>query len=190
MEVLSDISTGHVKRISWASYGSKPDLWFFSYKTEHGAVPTYRIGKGAPEALLRFISELARLNLASIRVQFGNKSSFVAWSGTIWAASHDLAVRAGLKEMSSSCQETSGFTMGSLKHETLDNVQWHQDGSWYIKSNDRHIGKFQGAIMRRAWAGLWKGTAAKDLNSKLQGELAVSQASCCHAMTNMTSTLP
>ncbi|KAF3032915.1 hypothetical protein E8E12_003440 [Didymella heteroderae] len=50
MEVLDFNSSNPVRKITWASYGSHPDSWFFAYELGDGS-STFQAGEGTPPAL-------------------------------------------------------------------------------------------------------------------------------------------
>lgn len=141
------------------------------------ATCTFRLGQGAPSALREFIQRLGSSdNVTSfLRVQLGDKESFVVWASKAWACSdvpHPLRVQ--LCRLSSTSREYNGFMRGSLKNGTLDNVQWHRDGTFYVKSGGLHFWNYQAEIIRAAWKELWKRPGHERLGSTSLNELAVS----------------
>ncbi|KAF1848906.1 uncharacterized protein K460DRAFT_304513 [Cucurbitaria berberidis CBS 394.84] len=173
-KVLSEVSAGHIKKIVWASYGSDAESWFFAFETTDGA-NAFQIGHNTPIALRQFILLLSESEhlLASLRVQLGDKESFVVWTHTVWACS-DIphALQDKLCQLSSAFRESHGVTKGSLKSGTLDNVQWHRNGTFYAKTPSRHTGFYTTKFMLAAWNELWKERGPEQLSSKIQNELA------------------
>ena len=66
------------------------------------------------------------------------------------------------------------ITTGRLRDGTLDNVQWHLNGSHYIKNDDHHEWKFTTDSVRSAWDELWKGLTEEERKRAIVDELAVS----------------
>lgn len=82
--VCQDLLSGKIKRVLWASFGSEPNSFHFSYEMKDGN-RAYRSGDGIPSCLKLFIQHVSRFSvqMASIlRVQLGDNGSYVAWSGT------------------------------------------------------------------------------------------------------------
>ena len=89
LPIASAIAAGSIKKITWASYGFKPESWFFAFELANGK-PTFECGRDIPLALASFIKRLKvsdRL-LATLRVQLGDSDSFVAWSSSAWACAN------------------------------------------------------------------------------------------------------
>jgi methylenetetrahydrofolate dehydrogenase (NADP+)/methenyltetrahydrofolate cyclohydrolase/formyltetrahydrofolate synthetase len=176
-KLLSDVSAGHVKKIAWASYGSKSGSWFFAWELKDGAL-AFMVGPDIPLALRSFIQAIeGSASLRSgLRVQLGAAESFVAWSGTTWACANvPTQLEARLREGSSGSREGEGIINGSLRgSRTLDNVQWPANGSYYIKSGDRHLWNFQAKLVSSEWNNLWKGAGRDERMHKIEEELAVS----------------
>ncbi|KAL6705085.1 hypothetical protein ACN47E_007344 [Coniothyrium glycines] len=172
--VAEDIATGCVERVIWASFGSEPDSWFFSYETTGDSVPTHRIGTGIPSSLQSHIARNNWTTEASLRIQFGASGSYIVWSGTEWASHqipHRLCERL-VQGCNSMVHSTSDIRFGTLHHGTIDNIQWHHDGSWYIKSCGRHMGDFQAMVMQQAWLTFWTLKTTNDLVPTIHDELA------------------
>jgi hypothetical protein len=173
--------SGRAKKITWASYGSKAGSWFYVWELEDGT-PQFMIGPDIPSALKSFVqvvqgSESLR---SGLRVQLGAADSFVAWSGNVWAcAKVPIQLETKLREGSSASREGKEITNGSLRDvRTLDNVQWHANGSYYIKSGHRHLWNFQSKLMSLAWNKLWQGLGRDERMRKIIEELAVSMQAC------------
>lgn len=173
--ILDRISDARIKRIHWVSFGCHLDSWFILYETPEGRLD-YDFGSAIPRAADRFLSERARPDrkISAHYVQLGDAESFVAWTKSHWACSYvPEPLRHALCRMSSEYIGSDYLTTGYLTRGTLDNVQWHRDGSFYVKSGDRHIGYYQADITRKAWAHLWSEGKAP-LRDRIQAELAVS----------------
>jgi hypothetical protein len=54
----------------------------------------------------------------------------------------------------------------------LDNVQWHANGSFYIKSGDRHLWLFHAKLVLSAWTELWNEQERDARLRKINDELA------------------
>ncbi|KAH7383835.1 hypothetical protein BKA66DRAFT_529275 [Pyrenochaeta sp. MPI-SDFR-AT-0127] len=174
MDFFTAISIGYVKMILWASFGTEPESWFLAYKTNDGT-SAFRLGKDAPVALYELVQRLNKPNnrLSSLRVQLGDGESFVLWSQKAWACSNvPQLLQVKLCQLSSTFREYNSVMKGSLKQGTLDNVQWHRDGTFYMKSGKFHVWHYHADIMRAAWHELWRDTGYKRLDSKLENELA------------------
>ena len=141
------------------------------------------VGPDIPSALRSFIqavqgSEPLR---SGIRVQLGAANSFVVWTGTAWACANvPPQLEAKLREGSSGSREGNKITNGSLrKSRKLDNVQWHANGSYYIKSGDRHLWYFQSRLVSLEWNRLWESVGRDERMGRINEELAVSIHACC-----------
>lgn len=171
MKVLGDISNGTTKTITWASYGSWPDSWFFAYQLEDGT-RTFSVGADIPLALQLFLEKIKPVvHLCSaLRVQLGNNDSFIAWSGTSWAC-HGVpkALEAELSQMSWTHMRCATVTKGSLK-SNLKQIAWHGDGSYFVESQEGYYWNFESSVARQAWSRLW---VRKPTHSELS-ELVVS----------------
>ena len=66
------------------------------------------------------------------------------------------------------------MTKGELRNGTLDNVQWHANGSFYIKSGHLHLVNFQSELMSSKWNELWGSLVRSERMRKINEELAVS----------------
>jgi hypothetical protein len=64
------------------------------------------------------------------------------------------------------------MTKGSLRSGTLDNIQWHANGSFYIKSGARHIWYFNTKLASSTWNDLWKEQGRDERMRKINAELA------------------
>ncbi|KAJ4372999.1 hypothetical protein N0V83_003290 [Neocucurbitaria cava] len=171
--IVLDLFYG-ASRVVWASFGSNRDSWFFTCEAKNGNRAFY-CGDGIPAALLQFLRQLnvSQAVNSSLRVQLGGSESFVVWVGTTWAC-HNVPglLRVKLCEMSSASHEWNGVTRGSLMSGTLNNVQWHHSGVYYIKSGNRHIWDFQTDIFRAGWYLLWNEPASGKLELEVKNDLA------------------
>ncbi|CAN9150388.1 unnamed protein product [Alternaria alternata] len=133
-------------------------------------------GPEIPPALRSYIQavEASETLRSGIRVQLGAADSFVVWSGTAWACADVPAqLEAKLREGSSGFREGNHITNGSLRDSrTLDNIQWHANGSYYIKSGDHHLWNFQANLVRVEWNKLWKGARQDERMVRINKELA------------------
>jgi methylenetetrahydrofolate dehydrogenase (NADP+)/methenyltetrahydrofolate cyclohydrolase/formyltetrahydrofolate synthetase len=140
------------------------------------------IGPEIPPALRSYIQavEASETLRSGIRVQLGAADSFVVWSGTAWACADVPAqLEAKLREGSSGFRKSNHITNGSLRDSrTLDNIQWHANGSYYIKSGDRHLWNFQANLVCVEWNKLWKGARQDERMVRINKELAVSVRAC------------
>ncbi|KAI4956932.1 hypothetical protein J4E86_005404 [Alternaria arbusti] len=166
---------GLVKKITWASHGSRPESWFFVWEPEDGTTH-FMVGPDVPSALKSFIQTIqdSEYLRSGLRVQLGAADSFVAWSGTVWACANiPIQLQAKLQEGSSATREGNGIINGELRvARTLDNVQWNANGSYYIKSGDRHLWNFEAKLMSIEWNKLWKGLEGDERMRKINEELA------------------
>jgi methylenetetrahydrofolate dehydrogenase (NADP+)/methenyltetrahydrofolate cyclohydrolase/formyltetrahydrofolate synthetase len=162
----------NMKKVLWASFGDTPESWFFSFELKNGLV-SVRLGDGAPYALHDYIDNISTSNhlLGSLRVQLGNNASYVLWSRTLWAC-HNIPedLCAQLCGLSSNSRVSKGVTKGSLKEQSVTNVQWHEDGSFYIRTSDTHAWNFCANILHGAWRKMW----GDSMGPKDPTELAVS----------------
>jgi methylenetetrahydrofolate dehydrogenase (NADP+)/methenyltetrahydrofolate cyclohydrolase/formyltetrahydrofolate synthetase len=124
---------------------------------------------------MNYVKNLSTSNhlLGSLRVQLGNNGSYVLWSRTIWAC-HNIPedLRAQLCDLSSNSRVSWGVTMGSLRGRRVVNVQWHEDGSFYLRTMGWHTWKFGANILQGAWRTMW----GDSMKPKDPAELAVSGA--------------
>lgn len=138
-----------------------------------------RLGDGLPPALRNYINRLKESSqdlLSIVRVQLGAHGSFVVWAGTAWACFNvPVALQERLIAMSSGTRTFNGMILGSIKSSFITNVQWHSDGSHYIrKSNNAHAWSFTSATARHAWKELWSNIDSP-LTPEHLAELAVSK---------------
>ncbi|KAF9697563.1 hypothetical protein EKO04_004183 [Ascochyta lentis] len=168
LKVLHDLSDARVRKVTWASYGSHAESWFFVYEMVDGT-STFRVGAAIPPALDQFIQKIKLIPhlLSALRVQLGDSNSFVAWSKTWWAC-HGIpkALEAELCQMSWTHMMTAAATRGSLQNE-LKQVAWHNDGSYYIESEQGHDWHFKSDTTQQAWDMLWRGRATPKELSEL-----------------------
>ncbi|KAL1792617.1 hypothetical protein ACET3X_009124 [Alternaria dauci] len=173
--LLKEICTDCVKKITWASYGSKTGSWFFAWE-RRDSTSAFMIGPEIPTALRSYIQtiEASETLRSGIWVQLGAADSFVAWSGTAWACADVPAeLEAKLREGSSGFRKGNNITNGSLRDSrTLDNIQWHANGSYYIKSGDRHLWNFQAKLVCLEWNKLWEGARRDERMARINKELA------------------
>ena len=152
MAVLGHISSKPVKKITWASYGSHPDSWFFSYEMVDG-MSDFQVGAAIPPALQQFVDRIRLVDdlRSNLRVQLGDSGSFVAWAKTSWACyGVPAAVEAELCQLSGAHMKSSTATKGSLK-TTLTQVTWHGDGSYFIEDADECLWSFKSSVTKKAW---------------------------------------
>ncbi|CAA9962479.1 SH3 3 domain containing protein [Pyrenophora teres f. maculata] len=171
--ITNAIALGHINKITWASYGCNTESWFFAFELADGK-PSFEYGHGIPRDLISFIRNLqgSEILLAALRVQLGANDSFVAWSMSAWACANvPPQLQAKLREGSSASLD-GVITKGSLRNGTLDNVQWHTNGSFYIKSGHVHLVNFQSKLMDSKWNELWEGLIRSERMRKINGELA------------------
>ncbi|KAH6870468.1 hypothetical protein BKA58DRAFT_177293 [Alternaria rosae] len=166
---------GLAKKITWVSYGSRPGSWFYVWERKDGTTES-AVGPRIPPALQSFVHTIqgSEALKSGLRVQLGAADSWVAWSGTAWACANiPTQLEAKLREGSSGTLEGKGIINGSLRGaRTLDNVQFHANGSFYIKSGDRHIWNFQAKLVSLEWNKLWKGLERDERTRKINKELA------------------
>ncbi|KAF2623885.1 hypothetical protein BU25DRAFT_349118 [Macroventuria anomochaeta] len=156
MTVLGHISAMPVRKVTWASYGSRPDSWFFAYEMDDGT-STFRAGTGIPAALRQFIDRISQVPdlCSTLRVQLGNNDSFVAWAKTSWASyGIPRALEAELCQLSSAHMRSTTVTRGSLKG-TLNRITWHGAGSYYVEGQEGYFWHFEAITTREAWIKLW-----------------------------------
>ena len=173
-EVLAFLMFKSVKRVTWASYGSAPNSWFFLYELTDGT-STFQFGRDIPAALRQFIDVLTPDLSSSLHVQLGNDNSFVAWAKTCWACNGiPLVLEKELVDLSGSHRRTHIDMKGSLK-AAIDQVSWHSDGSYYLEGKEGYFWHFTPIITRKEWTKLWsKGNVTPSI--KELSELAVSSS--------------
>jgi hypothetical protein len=174
MNVLGDFSTGRIKKVTWASYGTHADSWFFAYDLVDGT-STFRIGATIPAALRQFIERISSVTemCSALRIQLGANDSFVAYVGTSWACyGVPKALEAELCQLSWTYMRCFTVTRGSLKG-ILSQVTWHGDGSYYVDSQAGNFWHFESVTTRAGWSKLW---TSKDTIPSLEelSELVVS----------------
>jgi methylenetetrahydrofolate dehydrogenase (NADP+)/methenyltetrahydrofolate cyclohydrolase/formyltetrahydrofolate synthetase len=177
-KAFAELGNGFIKKVLWASFGSAPESWFFSFQLKNGSIAV-RLGAAAPEALRGYIETLSASNplLRRLQVQLGHKDSFVAWSSTAWACSNNIpeGLRRCLCQLSSHTRDNVGVTLGSLKdHRSLTNVQWHHDGAFYLKTSKGQAWDFKSQAMRDAWRKLWPGVEDGMITPEHLAQVAVS----------------
>jgi methylenetetrahydrofolate dehydrogenase (NADP+)/methenyltetrahydrofolate cyclohydrolase/formyltetrahydrofolate synthetase len=177
-KAFAELSNGLIKKVLWASFGSAPESWFFSFQLKNGSIAV-RLGAAAPQALRRYIETLSTSNplLRRLQVQLGHNDSFVAWSSTAWACSNNIpeGLHRRLRQLSSHTRDIVGVTLGSLMdHRSLTNVQWHHDGAFYLKTTKGQAWDFKSQAMRDAWCKLWPGFEDGMLTPEHLAQVAVS----------------
>jgi hypothetical protein len=173
MAVLECILNKPVKKVTWASYGSRPDSWFFVFENKDGSA-AFRIGADIPLALKQFIERIAPVDdlRTALRVQLGANDSFVAWTKTSWACCGVPAeVEAELCQLSSAHMRSSSSTRGSLK-DALNQVVWHADGTYFIEAQQGCFWNFDSSGTHNAWVKLWPGRTVAPSSTELS-ELVV-----------------
>lgn len=166
--------TKPVKKVTWATYGSHLDSWFFAYELQDGS-STFQVGPGIPPVLRQFIGRITPVdNLRSaLRAQLGDHDSFVAWTKTSWAChSVPAEVEAQLCQLSSAHMRSSSSTWGSL-NGALSQVVWHADGTYFVEAPQGCFWNFASSITQSAWVKLWSGKTAAPSLTELS-ELVVS----------------
>lgn len=176
MAVLGHLSSKPVRKIIWASYGSRADSWFFAYEMVDGST-AFQVGARIPLALRHFVDRICLVDdlRSALHVQLGNSESFVAWAQTSWAC-HGVpdAVEAELCRLSGAHMRTSTVTRGSFKG-SLRQVTWHGDGSYFVEGQQGYFWHFGSSVTCQAWAKLWSGRTATPSLTELS-ELVVSTA--------------
>lgn len=179
LEIQEMIANGTIRKILGASFGSSPDSWLFHYKSFIGT-HCHQFGRAVPEAAKVFLTFGARgLEHSRRHVQLGDAHSFVAWAESQWQCSGiPTSLRDALCQLSSHSFNSQSSCWGTLARGTLKNVQWHQDGSFFIQMKDRHIGTLEADMARKAWLHMWSegGVPSKD---SIGTELAVSSNYHC-----------
>ncbi|KAF5847538.1 hypothetical protein GGP41_000288 [Bipolaris sorokiniana] len=115
-----------------------PDSFFFKLELISGEC-TYRIGTHRPPALEEFLknSTKSKTYTSHLWIWFGASDSFVARSKTVWICSKvPPQLTSRLRQMSSYSCTKYNATKGVFKDGTLDDVQWHSNGSFYAKKGD------------------------------------------------------
>jgi hypothetical protein len=141
-----------------ASFGSDANSFFFTYEMRDGSI-AHRAGTDLPQSLESFVARASSLSqecASSLRVQLGANRSYVAWTGSVWVA-HGIP-----KDLLTALHNTSSFSFydpngSALKTGTLDNIAWHDNGSWYFANGGAHTSSLtdRGAdILRYAWKDL------------------------------------
>jgi methylenetetrahydrofolate dehydrogenase (NADP+)/methenyltetrahydrofolate cyclohydrolase/formyltetrahydrofolate synthetase len=164
--VLEELKGSKIRRVLWASFGDVLESWFVAYELKNGVI-ALRLGGDAPAALRTYIDHVSEHKhlLGSLRVQLGPNGSFVVWSNTSWACYNvPVPIRARLCELSSASRENNGVTMGSILKGPLMNVQWHQDGTFYIRRINTHNSIFKTTLMHEAWRNLLPGVDHCEIN--------------------------
>jgi methylenetetrahydrofolate dehydrogenase (NADP+)/methenyltetrahydrofolate cyclohydrolase/formyltetrahydrofolate synthetase len=175
---VAELANPAAEKVLWASYGDAPNSWFFSYRVQGGQT-VVRLGDGLPSALRDYINRIKESSkdlFSMVRVQLGAHGSFVVWAGTAWACYNVPApLLERLLAKSSGTRASNGMTLGSIKSSFITNVQWHSDGSFYLRtSSNAHAWYFASSTVRRAWKDLWNDGDAMLTPGHL-AELAVSK---------------
>ncbi|KAJ4991584.1 hypothetical protein SVAN01_02965 [Stagonosporopsis vannaccii] len=155
VKVLSFLMARPVKKVTFASYGSHPDSWYFAFEMTNGK-STFLVGASIPPALREFVNRIRPFpELSStLRVQLGSNDSFMAWANTSWACSGvPVALETTLCGLSSSYMRTR-VTKGSLRGP-LSEVAWNSDGSYYVKAQQGYRWHFESSVTREGWTMLW-----------------------------------
>jgi hypothetical protein len=177
-EPFAELANGIIKKVLCVSFGSAPESWFFSFECKNGEIAV-RLGAAAPKAVREYVDTMStsRQLLAKLRVQLGHGNSFVAWSSTVWTCSNDIpgGLHHRLRLLTSHTRDNVGATLGSFTNETLSNVHWHKDGSYYLKTaKGGQCWDFKSTSMRDAWRSLWQGLGDGILKPEHLAQVAVS----------------
>jgi hypothetical protein len=159
-KVMTDLLSGQVKKVTWASFGSDhPSSYFFAYVMKDGS-PSHRTGKTVPSTLRPFLDYVSRASFelsATLRVQLGANRSWAAWAGNLWACKKvPLALQETLCQLSLNHREDESGMKGVLRASTLTNITWHANGSYYV-NNREHSWSFESDTIKRGWNDLWSG---------------------------------
>lgn len=171
-----DLTFKPVKRISWASYGSHINSWFFAYEMLDGT-STFQSGKEIPTALRQFMDRIRPVSdlYSSLRVQLGDDDSFVAWTKTSWICQGlPVTLEGELLHLSGAHMRIHNILKGSL-NAALTQVTWHRDGSYYVEGKAGYFWHFSSDIASKEWIKLWSRKAAIPTLKELS-ELAVSSS--------------
>lgn len=171
--MLEYLTSRPVKKVISASYGSHQNSWYFSFEMIDGT-STRILGKDTPLPLRQWIDQISKNHRSSLalRVQLGDKDSFIAWAKTSWV-SHGLpvALEVDLLQLSGNHREFPAHTQGSFRTR-LHHVVWHADGSYYMDAREGYSWHFTSSIARSEWAKLWSRKTAAP-NVRELSELAV-----------------
>lgn len=90
--------------------------------------------------------------------------------------------------MSSDLRFVHGITSGFLKAGTINNIQWHQDGSFYLKGSDTYAWASRSKVADESWKKLWPEVQFDMLGPHQFQELAVSEQrlEIRHQITNIS----
>jgi len=148
-------NAGKAQKVLWASFGSYPEQFFFTYQMTDGSV-FHRRGKALSDELVYFIksyrSKVPADLYARLRVQFGVAKSYIAWIGPVWISRDIPAIlRSKLVDLSSMFDAEGGYTRGYLKNDCLIHVTWHDNGTYYIKFGEEHFWNFETPVPKHYW---------------------------------------
>ncbi|PSN72426.1 hypothetical protein BS50DRAFT_484282 [Corynespora cassiicola Philippines] len=155
-QVAEQLLSGEVDRVTWAAFGSDPDSWFFLYE-KSGRVFEAQYGQGTPLFLRGLVDQCNPELLSSLRVQFGVSGSFVIWTNETWVSSGiPKVVQMTLRSVSANFQVFGQVCSGNFKMGALENLAWHRNGSFYIKTALTYYFDFCTAALKEAWDELWQ----------------------------------
>ncbi|KAH8723434.1 hypothetical protein GQ44DRAFT_313788 [Phaeosphaeriaceae sp. PMI808] len=158
--VLHEMCHQDTKKVIWASFGDLPESWFFSYELRNGKTVSL-LGIDVPRVVYECIDDIRKLGTSpeALHVQLGSGGSFLIWNQSAWVCFNipDTLLNQ-LYRLSNVTTEFRGVTRGWLKQGTCTNVQWHKDGSYYLRSVEGDSWKYRSGIMQDAWVKLWQGT--------------------------------
>lgn len=184
MQVLRDTLSTRVRRITWASFGSHPDSWFFAYEM-HDNTASFCVGSAIPAALRQFIERISPANdlCSALRVQLGSNDSFVAWAKTSWTC-HGVpkALEAELCQSSWTHVRSATATRGSIKG-TLNQVAFHCNGSYYLECQEGYFWNLESKVIREAWGNFWL-SKKSSLGLEELSELVVCAVNWCIVSIN------
>lgn len=154
LAVLEYLSCNCVASITWVSFGSTPDSYFFKYQINNGK-STFQAGPHIPLALQTFILKLSPDLQPHLYVQLGDNDSFVAWAKTSWACSGiPVTLEREIADLSKQHIQTLKNTQGPPS-AAIDQVAWHPDGSYFLKGAEACYWNFAAYITAQAWTQLW-----------------------------------
>jgi methylenetetrahydrofolate dehydrogenase (NADP+)/methenyltetrahydrofolate cyclohydrolase/formyltetrahydrofolate synthetase len=192
VEILNAIAAGAIGKVTWVSFGSNPDSWFFAYELRTGQL-SWRCGPNIPATLERLLEtrRITPANTPGLRVQLGSADSFVFWLWPMWVCYNvPDSLKKELEVKSASYQRQAALETGFFSGDSPDIpdiVTWHRDGSYYVHSRGDHVWNFQ-PTMNIQWKKLWEQSTDSDVEMVAMAfcEIAVRASSCFRVQTNVS----
>ena len=159
---MKGLTSGHskVKKIVCASFGTHSETWFVRYENNEGLFEN-QFGHVISDTLHQFVGYISKLKdsptlTSNLRVQFGAKGSFFAWTNGLWISQGiPSTLRATIIQESRNYEQEHGHFRGVFNYGPPSHISWHDNGSFVVIGSAWNIWNFKSDITQQAWNGFW-----------------------------------